>query len=242
MLLEIRSLIHPSHLFPIYVMMITCFLATITGLLTAFRKGRRDYLKWLTIYCILSLLQSILCLFHYLQTSTGKPFLPIHTVSANIFMLIEFFIIFRYLRQSLYHSLAKKIIKWIQVGFPLFCIIYWTCINSFLQFAHAVYIVEALCIFPFCLYYYYEIFTLPYLLTLGQESPFWINTGMAFHFMCFVPLFMLSSFPAFSQSDMVQYTIILSYSARAILYGIFIRGFLCDNPEEKVYKINKYML
>ena len=242
MLLEIRSAIQLSHIFPIYVMIITSFLASITGLLVSFRKKKPEYFRWLAIYCFLSLAQTILCFIHYAETRAGRQFLPLHAISANIFMIAEFFIVFRYLHQSLFHSLARKIIGWVQILFTLLCIIYWLFINSFLHFAHPLYVVEALSIFPFCLYYYYEIFTLSYLLNLGQESPFWINIVMAFHFLCLIPLSMFSSFPEFSGLPAIRYVVIVFYSACAILYGVLIKGFLCNNPEKKVCKIEEFIL
>jgi hypothetical protein len=206
------------------IMLLTAMLATIIGTL---RTLKRSLLRYFPIYTGAGVVQ---ILFSSSAFSTpGKYYLIWLNFTINIFILIEFIVIYLFYFSLIRNRTVKQLMKIIFCCFPLFLISYWIIINPFASDKLSIVaICEALCIIFPSLTYLFQFFTQNPNLKLTDESSFWVTIGILFYFNTTFPFYIFRDY-MYEHGYLGELTEIafngLCYS---MYFVLIIRAFLCE--------------
>lgn len=199
-------------------MPISAFIALIVGIIN---QKKYIELRVMIFYPFASLVQS--GIFYYWIWADDESWMGGH-ISISIFIIIEFFIFFKFFDSVIIKSF-KKYIRVIAIIFFAYLFYMWIFTDTFYDKPFNVYLFQALSILCFCFMYLFQIFKLPPTLNLLNSPPFWITIGCLFYFSCTAPLFFAYSIliflPYFYSYFAINY---LSYS---ILFLLIAKSFLC---------------
>jgi hypothetical protein len=134
-----------------------------------------------------------------------------------------FFILYRIIRNPLVRNIAKHLI-WIYPLVAGFNIIYIQTVRAF----HSVtYSLGGLTVVALCVFYFFELFQRPQVVSLGRNPDFWICSGLLFYFACSFPIYgmanNLNSVPLFIRMNLNAIFNVLDI----LLYTSFVVAFLC---------------
>jgi hypothetical protein len=204
----------------LYVSLISISLALLTSLTVYFKPLSNKYLNLFPIYLLIAtILAGIICFL----ALRGRS----NIILYNIFTILEFCFYFFVLSRIVVNKKMKRFIFFILLLYPFLAVF-----NTFLNHSVSVfqtrsYSLGCLLIVAFCVYYFYELFQLPYAIDLLREPAFWICSGLLFYFSCSFPLFgFLNSLKKPPQYIVVHLDIILNL-LDVFLYSSFIIAFLC---------------
>ena len=207
------------------LMILSAVLAIILGII----HRKKFQMSWLLIlYPGASLLQSFIAYYSF----TTDSLIEIDTISANLFILIEFLILYNFFNSVIIINSLKKYIRLIFPILLVYISIMWIFTNTFREHPIRLFLLESLCILSFCFIYLFQLFKLPPKVNLLNDAAFWITIGCLFYFSCTIPLFLidsvLSSFPRY-HNYYSFYSI--NYLAYSILFLFISKAFLC-NPDK----------
>ncbi len=204
----------------LYVSFIFISIAFLTSLTVYFKPPSNKYLNLFPVYLLTTTILGGIIGFLALQNRSN-------VILYNIFTILEFCFYFFVLSRIVVNKKMKRFIFFILVLYPFIAVT-----NIFLNHSVAVfqtksYSLGCLLIVAFCIYYYYELFQLPFAIDLLREPAFWICSGLLFYFSCSFPLFgFLNSLKSPSLYIVFHLDIILNL-LDVFLYSSFIIAFLC---------------
>src|SRR5688572_4000712 len=146
------------YYFGIYLM-IVCGLTTLYICFFKFRWNKCNmHFAIFPIYFICSIVQMILTLMHSFGSASLRVTLKNADIySANIFVLIEFFLFCFYFLNVYKILIFKRYIFLILTFFPIFCLSYWLYQETFFIFPALITVVEGFLLIIACLFYFFEL-------------------------------------------------------------------------------------
>lgn len=151
-------------------------------------------------------------------------------MSTNIFLLIEFVIIYHYFYQILKSKSKKKTLWIISILYILGIAFFWICKKTFDSNPDILFVPQAICVlYPtFC--YFFESLENSSRVELLSEPSFWIITGIMLYFGCTLPLFLLNDFIDFSK-EFERSIFSINFLCYAFLFILITKAYLCKKKE-----------
>jgi len=199
------------------------FLSVIVLLLTLRRiiqKQKNKFYLWsISLYTFLITTQLLIGIYYDLVRPELQGKKSPADMSAYIFVILEYSI-FAVLLSKFIHSIAVK--KYLLVScfvFAVLAALIWRFNSSFYKAFSVETTIESLCLFPFCLYYFFELLNEPPLLKITTEPAFWITTGILFLFICITPYYLvfdyLKNVEGMQMIDFVGYDVLVLFLGKA---------------------------
>lgn len=138
-------------------------------------------------------------------------------ISAYIFVVLEYSLFAILLSKFIHSILAKKYLRVSCIAFTLAAILIWRYTSSFYKAISIETTIESLSLFPFCLYYFFELLNEPPLLKLTAEPAFWITTGILFLLVCITPYYLV--FDYLKKVDGMQMIDFIGYDLLVLFLG-----------------------
>jgi hypothetical protein len=215
------------HLFygtSLLFLIVTSLYATIYGLLY---KNRFKEMKFIFIYPAASFVETFIfpTIGYYYPRLSGMQ-----NMVVNIFLIIEFLIIYHYYLQIITNVKAKIILNVVRFLYVSSMILIWSITNTFTEDPEIFFFPQAILILVPGFYYFIEIIKGSYKTDLKSEPTFWIMIGIILYFGCTLPLFLLVNILDFY--ELWQRSV---YSINCVCYGLLyllmIKAFLCKKRE-----------
>ena len=192
-----------------------CFLVS---LFVIGKTGTPFYLKFFSPFLLLTLIVELIGFY----ASASKTTLRLY----NFFTLGEF-CFYLFIIGAIIRKITIKKIVWVVLMIYLIT----TLINIlFIQrdtFHSVTYSIGCLLIVSFCIYYFFELFSIPNSISLVREPSFWICSGLLFYYCCSFPLLGLINFLNRVPQILIRNMLTIFIAMNFILYTLFIIAFLC---------------
>ena len=204
-------------LLPIYIYFIAfCFL---TSLFTLNKNGNPYYLKYFSIFLLLTLvIESSSFYLWYMGKTNAKLY--------SYFTIFEFSFYLFILRLIIENKRVRKII-----GYSLMSYLVVSLFNIlFIQtegFHSITYSLGCLLIVSFCIYYFFELFQSTHSVNLAREPAFWICSGLLFFYTCTFPLMGLWNHLHGLPGIILRNLFAVLQVLNVLLYSLFSIAFLC---------------
>ena len=203
---------------PIHIIFI--LLSSLVGIFVSFRLTPPSYMRLLPYFLFLTFVVEVI------GWQLGQQGIN-NAIYFNIFSII-FFLYYLYI---IYQLLRSRIIKKILLGsmfvFPIVVLINILYVQGPHVFHTITYSIGSLFTIIFCVYFFYELFRIPYAINLKVHPGFWIVTGLLFFNVCTIPFIGLSNYIyQFSPVLINNFQFILSF-LNVLLYLLFTIAFLC---------------
>jgi len=151
-----------------------------------------------------------------------------NTVIYNFFTLFEFAFYFFVQYQIIKSKSFRKVLfvsSLIYFSLCLANIFFYQGPNTF----HTItYSLGCLLISTFAIFYFFELFRLPKLVSLTRQPSFWINTGLIFFYICSFPFFALSGLLEGSAYFILENLDKFITFLNILLYSLFSVALLCQ--------------
>lgn len=206
--------------------MITCVTAVIIGLKSL---NRFKELKFFIIYPAASLMETFSSPIINHESPRLKA-MGVPEMSTNVFLLIEFIIIFHFFLQVFD---KKKIRKWLYAVMIIYLptmLGLWVGKKTFSRNPSILFVPQAICVLIPTLYYFVQLLKMPSKLDLKNEPAFWIATGILIYFGCTLPLFLLNGIIDFSVA-FERSIFSINFLCYAILFMLTIKAYSCKKRE-----------
>ncbi len=209
------------------------FLCSILAMITGYKYHNKfTELKFFYLYPLSSFLQITLCTLGILLKANTKVIDELTAVSTNIFLLIEFLLIYNFFRQVLKSKIAKQILQIVTLLYIVTLFLYWTWGNSFFIFPVHMFILEAFCVLTPGFFYFSELIKYPTTNSMLREPSFWISTGIIFYYACTLPIFLSKDF-MYDENGIINeknlYTI--NFICYGILFLLITKAYLCPKRD-----------
>lgn len=202
---------------PVYIYMI--FVCLLASLAVIFRPTRKLYLRLFPFFLLITLIVELIG--NYLSYYNRNNQL-LYSSFGSFENTFYFFV----LSQVVTSKLVKKILLHLLWIYPILFILNVSFIQTggFASYTHAF---ACLIIVPVCIFYFYELFQLPYSIDLIREPSFWICSGLLFFYCCSFPIVgsvnLLLSLPRFILDNIDTIINIINVS----LYSLLTIALLC---------------
>lgn len=197
-----------------------------------FNKNKFPALKIFYLYPLASLLQIIIAVFFPLFDISVKEYNHTTNIAANIFMTIEFLLIYNFFRKVLQSKTIQLIMNVMTAAYLLIILVNWIIFKYFFYFPGYIFTLQAIFLLIPGLYYFFELFKYPVFPDLLKEFSFWVSLGIVFYFSCTLPIFLLKDW-AYRKTGVINETSV--YSINFICYGflfLFIaKAYLCPKRD-----------
>jgi len=162
----------------------------------------------------------------------GKTYGIINGAAANIFMLIEFIMIYSFFKQVFQSKKSQFILRIITAIYLLDILIEWLVLQHFYNFPANLFTLQAICILVPGFYYVFDIFKDHTRPNPIKDYSFWVSLSIIFYFSCTLPLFLLKDF-AYNKKGVITEASL--YSINFICYGVMFllitKAYLCPKKE-----------
>ena len=198
--------------------MLMAFLASLT---IYFRRNAEPYLRMFPWFLLLTVVVEI---FENYRASyhINNLFL------ANPFSVLTFCFYFYTLYLIIRNKLARKIIRVLIWLYPVIAFFNIYFIQKAGVFHTITYCLGCLLVVAICIYYFLELFRLPYSVNLIRQPAFWICSGLLFYFTCIFPMYGLNAIVASNVTRAMMKTLIFLLTLlNVFLYSSFTIAFLC---------------
>lgn len=207
----------PNYLF--YIIPIAAGIAFLVSLTVFFQPAKERFLKYFSFFLFASWLMEILG--GYLALAKINNIM-LNNMYTMLVVTFELWLV----REIIYRKLAKKVLFYILVCYPLF-----TLINIFFiqrgDFHTTSYSIGCLLIVLACIYYFLELFQRNYSVALGRQPGFWICSGLLFYYCCTFPLYGFTKLMAALPVIIMQNLVFILDVLNIFLYLSFSIAFLC---------------
>jgi len=183
-------------------------------------------LNIITVYGFLSLSQTLFVYF-FMFNSHLKNYLFLIENSINIFLVLEFTLLYLFFFLIVKTLLFKRILFILVIIFFLIIIYYWNYTNAFYNNPAQLTVIECFFLMVPTLLYFIELFKYSLVDNLLMESSFWIATGILFLFSTIIPLFLMVSYLSSNAPGVYHAIYSITYIAYSLLFIIFIIGLKC---------------
>ncbi|OIR08299.1 hypothetical protein GALL_94670 [mine drainage metagenome] len=212
---------------PYIYVMIFAIGAGLYGILK--KKLQGLYLQLFIIFLAISLFVELLASF-LLQIKKQENTLLLF----NIFTAFEFMFYLWVIREVIRNRKAKKVMLFILLIYPLTALINVFFFQGKHGFHSFTYALGCLLIVISCIYYFYELFLIPYSVNLLRQPSFWICTALLFFYAFTYPIYGLSNLMMSLPKTILINLERIVYLLNVLLYSMFSIAFLCR------IKIRKY--
>ncbi len=197
----------------------------LTTIIAFYNRHKFPQLKYFEYYPLAGFIQIAICLFSTaaIPEQTAKR---IVVESISIYILIEFFLIYRIMFRILQLKKLRIILKGLQTFFLLYLIGMWLLTDAFYVHSQKVFLIQGIVILIPTTLYLYQTFNQHPTDNLASDPVFWVIIGTLFLFSCTTPLFLLDIY----FSNITKYNTEL-YFINNVSYSIFFimicKGYLC---------------
>lgn len=200
--------------------------AVIVGII---KKNRNKEMRYIIYYPAASVIETITAPIINYESPKLKS-MGVADMSTNIFLLIEFVIIYHYFLQILKSKSKKKNLWVISVSYTLGIAFLWVCKKTFNNNPEILFVPQAICIlYPtFC--YFFESLKNPSRIELISEPSFWVISGLMLYFGCTLPLFLLNDFIDFSKG-FEKSIFSINFLCYGLLFILITKAYLCKKKE-----------
>lgn len=190
-------------------------------LITAMRnRWKFPELRFISIYPLASIVQAVL-IYTGIYFNTGKP---TDEPSVNVFLLIEFLIIYQLMFKIIKLEKYLRLIRVLYFGFLIYLLYMWIYADSFFGTSSKIFLVQNLFLLVPTLLYFLQIFQITPRIQLSNTPEFWIAIGCLFYFSCTIPLFLLESLKSIYDFYFLSS---INYLAYSVLFIFISRAFMC---------------
>lgn len=207
-------------------LMVCSLIAVIVGII---QRKRHKEMRFVVYYPLASLIETFSSPIINVEFPKLRA-IGVADMSANIFLLIEFIIIYHYFIQILTNKKVKKSLYVISFIYLPIMAIMWVCKKTFNSDPEVLFVPQALCVlYPtFC--YFIESLKASSKLELRSEPSFWMTTGIMIYFGCTLPLFLLNDIIDFHRGfERSIYSI--NFLCYALLFILITNAYLCKKKE-----------
>jgi hypothetical protein len=194
------------------------------------RKSRHPYLNFFYLYPLTSFAQSII---FYITASYFFNSRATHIIltnfSCNLFLLIEFLVIYQFYQRLLKTHYIKKILYSISGIYVLTVLYFWFIAGSYFSTPRELYFIQAFFILIPVLIYFFELIKWPVNHNLLTEASFWISTGILFYFASTLPLFLVQSF--IGKEIRVANLYLINFIAYGFMFLLIAKAYLCPKRD-----------
>lgn len=217
-----------THIAQIFMMACSC-VAIITGY---FNRNKFHTLRKFYFYPLLSLVQItgfyVIDIFQVsLQTKNN-----IIVFTANLFLLVEFFLIYSFFLNTLKSKGIKKLLYTIQFVYCLAVSFIWFILSSIFSLSGELLVIQSFCILIPVLIYFYELFKWPTVNNLLKLPSLWISTGIVIYFACTLPLFLMKDFIFNKRGYLKEIDLyLINFVAYGIMFLFIAKAYLCPKRD-----------
>jgi hypothetical protein len=147
-------------------------------------------------------------------------------ISINVFILIEFIVVYQFLIQAIRYSKIKTFMLLLLPLFIIYIILLHVKDTSFEL--TEVYILEAILIIVPCCIYFFQLFESSRIEDLKNTPEFWVNAGLLFYFGLTLPLFAFDNWLREHRILKSTGLYAINYISYSVLYMLIIKGYLCN--------------
>jgi hypothetical protein len=193
-------------------------------------KNKFNELNIFYFYPLASISQSTISIIANLNRnhSNRNICLSINNAAANIFLLVEFLLMYNFFKKVFLSKSAKQFMQAISVVYLIILFADWICCKGFFNWSPYIFVAQALLILGPALYYFLELFKKPVISDPLNTYSFWISLGTVIYFSCTLPIFLFIDI-AYNKKGMLTEANL--YSINNICYGIFFlsitKAYLC---------------
>ncbi len=208
-----------------YYMNLLLPIVTLVSIIYGLYNYRKlDLLKIFIFYSIISLSQGISAL-SLISIDNDLKVYGSHVVfMLNIFVIIEFIVIYIFLYQIIQSKRVKQGMKISSILFLLISIYTWIWEGGILNNPSEISIIEAFLITIPVLYYFVECLSNLTYSKITDNPNFWVNIGLLFLFTLNMPLFLVNTLFPFMLLGSIY---IMNYVAYIVLYLFLTYAYLC---------------
>ena len=152
--------------------------------------------------------------------------------SYNIYILIEFIIIYHFFLTVLKSEIIKTILYAIAILYLALTCYFWCIKNHFFYHPINLFNWQAFAILIPTISYFLELFRHPLSINLSKSHNFWIALGVMFYFGCTFPLFLMMTFDVNTDYILRSYVYFINYTCYSIFFLIIAKAYLCPKELE----------
>jgi hypothetical protein len=215
------------HIGEMFMLICSC----VAGVIGYRNRKRHHYLAGIYLYPLASLAHTIL--FYVIETPpiNRKIRNTVIFSGEDIFMFIEFFLIYSFFLNILKSQGLRKLLYLIQFFYVLIVLCLWFAYKNLFKLTINLYAIQTFCILIPVSLYYLEIIKRPPLDVLSQSPTFWVATGITIYFACTTPLFLLKDFIFGDESLKEQNLFLINFIAYGILFLFITKAYLCPKRD-----------
>ena len=207
----------PNYLF--FIVPTAAGIAFLVSLTIFFQPAKERYLKYFSFFLLANWILEMVSNYLALAKINNIMF---NNLGSMLLVTFELWLV----REIVYKKMAKKVLFYIVVCYPLFALT-----NIFFiqrgDFHTTSYSIGCLLIVLACIYYFLELFQRNYMVTLARQPGFWICSGLLFYYCCTFPLYgftkLMQVLPVVIIQNLVFILDVLSF----FLYLSFSIAYLC---------------
>lgn len=198
----------------------------ITLYLKKVRKGKP--LAYLPILAAASIVQVVIAHYDILRNHT-LPFGEfIKNHSIYLYLIFESTCCLLFLRSAISSSLLKKIILVCNIVFVIYALCYWALNYAMWRTLPFIQNIEGFLIIIFCIFYFYELFTLTPHKSLLTKPDFWAISGMLALFSTITPLFLFLSYLTKNSKLIADQLFLINNFAYILFFLTFLLAIVVD--------------
>lgn len=209
-----------------------CIAVIIIYLIKGVKAGSSVYLA---ILCLASFLQELVVVCDDLKPRKSIFGSNVSQNSLYPYLIVELACCLLYIKANIKSRKVKKVISLATLLFIFYTIIFCTVHHTSHYFYLQIPTVEGFLIILFCLYYFYEIFTIRPDKKFSREPSFWAVSGMLVVLITLTPYFMLVNYFENNYRPLFRVLYIVNDISYCLLFITFIIAIVCD---KRTFKYN----
>jgi len=208
----------------------------VAGIIGYINRRKHSYLKGIYLYPLASLVHTILFYISAHFHVIWKIKRVMLYLSEDIFLFIEFFIIYYFFLKTLKIQSVRKLLFLIEVVYILIVFCFWLTFKSFFKLALSLYTLQAFFILVPVTTYYFELIKWPPHDKLSQIPSFWVATGITVYFACTTPLFLLKDFVFSGEYLKEQNLYLINFIAYGVMFLFIAKAYSCPKKGTPIIK------
>jgi len=203
----------------------------ITAVIAFHNRHKFKILRFFPYYILLSAAQTLLCFILIIY----RPVFAVRVsgLSIYVFIVLEFFVVYFFLFEVIRSRYFKKIMYILMALFISIIIYSWYSEHPLSTTPISVSLTNSLCLIIPCLFYFYETFKSPPMVSLSKQPAFWIVTGFLFMITCTLPFYLLEDYIHENMLDLYVQIYILNNVFYCLLFLLISKAFLCKSEISK---------
>jgi len=217
------------YIYSAFFSIFCCFLTSLIGLI---KINNLKQFKFLLFYPLISGIQISISVYFDFVNYNPVTINKINTSSINLFLLLEFAIIYRFYNLLFPSSIANRIIKFTTLIYSFAIILYWILEKSIFALELNLFITHSAIILTPAFFYIIQLLKMSNAIQLSNNPSFWVTIGIIFYFGCTTPLFLMKDF-IFDKEGSIEedglYAI--NFICYSIMFMFISKGYLCKQAK-----------